>query len=88
MIFWGLADHRVEEVIDSYATREQAEETLRQVLEDEPRLGRPARGRGGRARIGVRKLIAGRSHTQSVVHSAHGGLPTVRSREPWRRAFL
>jgi hypothetical protein len=36
MIFWGLADHRVEEVIDFYATREQAEETLKRVLEDEP----------------------------------------------------
>jgi hypothetical protein len=36
MIFWGLADHRVEEVIDFYATREEAEETLRQVLGDEP----------------------------------------------------
>jgi hypothetical protein len=34
--FWGLADHRVEEVIDFYATREQAEETLGQVLGDEP----------------------------------------------------
>jgi hypothetical protein len=36
MIFWGLADHRVEEVIGFYPTREQAEETLSQVLEDEP----------------------------------------------------
>jgi hypothetical protein len=36
MIFWGLADHRVEEVIDFYATRGEAEETLRRVLEDEP----------------------------------------------------
>jgi hypothetical protein len=36
MTFWGLADHRVGEVIDFYATRKQAEETLKQVLEDEP----------------------------------------------------
>jgi len=36
VIFWGLADHRVEEVIDFYATREQAEKTLNEVLEDEP----------------------------------------------------
>jgi len=36
MIFWGLADHRVEEVIDFYPSREEAEETLKQVLQDEP----------------------------------------------------
>jgi hypothetical protein len=32
----GHADHRVEEVIDFYPSREEAEETLKQVLQDEP----------------------------------------------------
>jgi len=36
MIFGGVGDHRVEDVIDFYASRGQAEETLKQVLEDEP----------------------------------------------------
>ena len=36
MIFYGLADARLEEAVDLYATRAQAEETLAQVLADEP----------------------------------------------------
>ena len=36
VIFYGLADHSVHEVIDFYARREEAEETLERVLEDEP----------------------------------------------------
>ena len=36
VIFFGLADYSVQEVIEFYPSREEAEETLRQVLEDEP----------------------------------------------------
>jgi len=36
VIFYGLADHSVKEVIDVYASRDEAEETLEQVPEDEP----------------------------------------------------
>ena len=33
---WGLADRFVDEVIEVYLTREQAEQALRTVLADEP----------------------------------------------------
>jgi hypothetical protein len=36
MIFYGLADYRLLEIIDSWPRREETEEALRQVLEDEP----------------------------------------------------
>ena len=35
-MLWGLADHFVEEVIELYRSREQAERALRKVLADEP----------------------------------------------------
>ncbi len=34
--FYGLADYSVQEVVEFYLTREQAEEALREVLADEP----------------------------------------------------
>jgi hypothetical protein len=36
VIFYGLVDHSVSEVIELYASSEEAEGTLRQILEDEP----------------------------------------------------
>jgi hypothetical protein len=33
---WGLADRFVDEVIETYRSREQAERALRNVLRDEP----------------------------------------------------
>jgi hypothetical protein len=36
VIFWGLASRLVDEVIDLYASREEAEEALADVLGDEP----------------------------------------------------
>ena len=36
MIFYGLADYAVDEIIEFYATKEDAQVALRQVLEDEP----------------------------------------------------
>jgi hypothetical protein len=36
VILFGLADYQVQEIIEFYASREVAEETLRQVLVDEP----------------------------------------------------
>jgi hypothetical protein len=35
-MLWGLADRFVDEVIEFYGSREQAERALRAVLEDEP----------------------------------------------------
>ena len=35
-MLWGLADHFVEEVIELYRSREQAERALGAVLADEP----------------------------------------------------
>jgi hypothetical protein len=35
-MLWGLADHFVDEVIELYRSREQAERALRAVLDDEP----------------------------------------------------
>lgn len=35
-MLWGLADHFVDEVIELYRSREQAERALRGVLADEP----------------------------------------------------
>jgi hypothetical protein len=35
-MLWGLADHFVDEVIETYRSREQAERALRKVLTDEP----------------------------------------------------
>jgi len=35
-MLWGLADHFVDEVIELYRSREQAERALRAVLADEP----------------------------------------------------
>jgi hypothetical protein len=35
-MLWGLADHFVDEVIELYRSREQAERALRAVLSDEP----------------------------------------------------
>ena len=36
MIFYGLADAQVQEVVELFATRGQAEEALAQALADEP----------------------------------------------------
>ena len=36
MRFWALVDHFVEEAIELYLTREQAEQALRDLLTDEP----------------------------------------------------
>jgi len=36
MSFWGLADHSLHEVIEFYASAEEAEQTLKLVLADEP----------------------------------------------------
>jgi hypothetical protein len=36
VIFYGLADYRLGEIIEFYGSREAAEEAVRQVLEDEP----------------------------------------------------
>ena len=35
-MLWGLADHFVDEVIETYRSREQAERALQAVLTDEP----------------------------------------------------
>jgi hypothetical protein len=35
-LLWGLADRFVDEVIEFYGSREQAERALRAVLDDEP----------------------------------------------------
>ena len=35
-MLWGLADHFVDEVIELYRSREQAERALDNVLKDEP----------------------------------------------------
>ena len=35
-MLWGLADYFVDEVIELYRSREQAERALREVLTDEP----------------------------------------------------
>ena len=35
-MLWGLADHFVDEVIETYRSREQAERALDNVLNDEP----------------------------------------------------
>ena len=35
-MLWGLADHFVDEVIQTYRSREQAERALGRVLDDEP----------------------------------------------------
>lgn len=35
-MLWGLADHFVDEVIELYRSREQAERALANVLRDEP----------------------------------------------------
>jgi hypothetical protein len=35
-MLWGLADHFVDEVIELYRSREQAEKALHNVLADEP----------------------------------------------------
>jgi hypothetical protein len=34
--FYGLTDYSVQELVELFPTREQAEETLREVLADEP----------------------------------------------------
>ena len=36
MNFWGLASRIVDEAVELYLTREEAEATLRRVLADEP----------------------------------------------------
>jgi len=36
IVMWGLADYFVDEVIEVYRFKEQAEHALEQVLEDEP----------------------------------------------------
>lgn len=36
MIFYGLADARLDEAVELFPTREQADEALAQVLADEP----------------------------------------------------
>ncbi len=35
-LLWGLADHFVDELIDVYRSREEAERALTRVLTDEP----------------------------------------------------
>ena len=35
-MLWGLADYFVDEVIETYRSREQAERALAKILEDEP----------------------------------------------------
>jgi hypothetical protein len=35
-VAWALADYFVDEVIEVYGTREEAERALRRVLDDEP----------------------------------------------------
>lgn len=35
-MLWGLADHFVDEVIETYRSREQAERALAKILIDEP----------------------------------------------------
>ena len=40
MIFYGLADCFVNEVIDFYASRQEAEATLAQVIADQPEFER------------------------------------------------
>jgi hypothetical protein len=35
-MLWGLADHFVDEVIETYRSREQAERALADILNDEP----------------------------------------------------
>ncbi len=51
MIFYGLSDYRVEKVVDFYASREEAEQALREILTDAP---------GWRERLAVAavKLVA------------------------------
>lgn len=36
VVFFGLADFSLQEVVEFYATRQEAEQTLRDVLRDEP----------------------------------------------------
>lgn len=36
LLVWGLADYFVDELIDVYQSREEAERALRAVLSDEP----------------------------------------------------
>jgi hypothetical protein len=36
MRFWGLASRRVNEVVEFYGSREEAQQALAQVLRDEP----------------------------------------------------
>ncbi len=36
MTFWGLADYQVDEIIEVFADREDAEQMLRDCLSDEP----------------------------------------------------
>jgi hypothetical protein len=48
VIFYGLADHSLEEIVELYVSREEAERTLREVLRDEPLV--PARSCGGSCR--------------------------------------
>jgi hypothetical protein len=36
MLFWGLADFSVGEIVEFYPSREDAERALRDVLADEP----------------------------------------------------
>ncbi len=54
-MLWGLADYFVDEVIETYRSREQAERALDNILKDEPEwegmmevvpLSPPSRGRG------------------------------------------
>jgi len=49
--FWGLADYQVNEIIEVFAEREQAERMLRDYLADEPGVGVDPGGRAARARV-------------------------------------
>jgi len=52
MILWGLARCEVQEVV-VYSTREEAEDALRQVLDDEPELA----GVVGVERVALRRTV-------------------------------
>jgi len=88
VIFYGLADHSVEEVIDFYASREEAEEMLKQILEDGPRWAGMLEVMAVEFWFRLRDLTHGRNSSRSVVHSAHAGLCAVRNGESREREVL
>jgi hypothetical protein len=47
MIFWGLADYQVNEIIEVFADREDAEKTLRDCLSGEPDWAEDPQGCAG-----------------------------------------